>query len=66
MTPDEKEFIKKNISFGFSDKTEFPHLEEGQTIPWVAIPNMVKPDGSVRKFGLDEIIKYLKEDRKDE
>lgn len=66
MTKEEKDFIEKNISFGFADKSEFPHLKEGDTIPWVAIPNMEKPDGSMREFGLDEIIQYLKEAKNDD
>lgn len=64
MTNEERNFIKKNVSFGVSDKSEFPHLTEGEVIPWMAIPNMELPDGSLRIFNLDEVLEVIREDKK--
>ena len=45
--------------FGYATKEDFPSLEEGQEIPFVAIQNMRKPDGSIRSFEVEEILEAL-------
>lgn len=59
ITNSEKEWIKRNVSFGYATKEDFPSLEEGQAIPFVAVPNMRKPDGSIRYFEVEEILEAL-------
>lgn len=58
----EKEWIKRNVISGVATKEDFPSLEEGQEIPFVAVPNMRKPDGSIRSFGVKEIMEALRND----
>lgn len=38
LTKEEKEFIGRNVSFGYATKDDLPSLEENETIPWMAVP----------------------------
>ena len=55
----EKEWIKRNVISGVATKEDFPSLEEGQEIPFVALQNTRKPDGSIRSFEVEEILEAL-------
>ncbi len=55
----EKEWIKRNVISGVATKEDFPSLEEGQEIPFIAIPNMPLPDGTSRAFSIEEIMEAL-------
>ncbi len=55
----EKEWIKRNVSFGYATKEDFPSLEEGQEIPFVAVPNMPQLDGTTKAFSIEEIMEAL-------
>lgn len=59
ITKCEKEWIKRNVSFGYATKEDFPSLEEGQEIPFVAVPNMRMPDGTTKAFSIEEIMEAL-------
>lgn len=59
ITKCEKEWIKRNVSFGYATKEDFPSLEEGQEIPFVAVPNMRLPDGTTKAFSIEEIMEVL-------
>lgn len=59
ITNSEKEWIKRNVSFGYATKEDFPSLEEGQAIPFVAVPNMRLPDGTTKAFSIEEIMEAL-------
>ena len=55
----EKEWIKRNVIFGYATKEDFPSLEEGQEIPFIAVPNMRLPDGTIKTFSIEEIMEAL-------
>lgn len=57
----EKEWIKRNVIFGYATKEDFPSLEEGQEIPFVAVPNLRMPDGTTKAFSIEEIMEALGE-----
>ncbi len=57
LTKDEMEFLKRNLSSGTVQEGE---LGNDEPIPFVAVPNMRKPDGSLRSFILDEILEALR------
>lgn len=59
ITKCEKEWIKRNVSFRYATKEDFPSLEEGQEIPFVAVPNMRLPDGTTKAFSIEEIMEAL-------
>lgn len=44
---------------GVATKEDFPSLEEGQAIPFVAVPNMRLPDGTTKAFSIEEIMEAL-------
>ena len=56
LTKDEMEFLKRNLSSGTVQEGE---LGNDEPIPFVAVPNMRKHDGSLRSFSLDEILEAL-------
>lgn len=47
--------------FGYATKEDFPSLEEGQEIPFVAVPNLRMPDGTTKAFSIEEIMEALGE-----
>ena len=55
LTKEEKEFIGRNVSFGYATKDDLPSLEENETIPWMAVPNMPLPNGQIKKFSKEEV-----------
>lgn len=59
ITNSEKEWIKRNVISGVATKEDFPSLEEGQEIPFIAVPNMPQPDGTTKAFSIEEIMEAL-------
>lgn len=57
LTKDETEFLKRNLSSGTVEEGE---LGNDEAIPFIAIPYMRKPDGSLRSFSLDEVLEALR------
>lgn len=55
----EKEWIKRNVISGVATKEDFPSLGEGQEIPFIAVPNMRLPDGTIKAFSIEEIMEAL-------
>lgn len=63
MTKEEIEFIQKNMTSGHVTHDELPDaVPEGETIPFVAVPNM--PNG--RSFSIDEIREVLRVNKEKE
>lgn len=57
MTKEEIEFIQKNMTSGHVTHDELPDaVPEGETIPFVDVPNM--PNG--RSFSIDEILEAIR------
>lgn len=44
---------------GVATKEDFPSLEEGQEILFIAVPNMRMPDGTTKAFSIEEIMEAL-------
>ena len=59
LTKEEKEFIGRNVSFGYATKDDLPSLEENETIPWMAVPNMPLPNGQIKKFSKEEVFEAV-------
>lgn len=54
LTKDDIAWIRQNTSFGFDE------ISKGQMTPWIAVPNRVMPDGSIRKYSLEQILAALR------
>ena len=59
LTNEEKNWIRKMHTSGYATKDDFPNLGEDERIPFIAVPNMRKPDGSLRSFEVKEIMEAL-------
>ena len=59
LTKEEKEFIGRNVSFGFATKDDLPSLEENENIPWMSVPNMPLPNGQIKKFSKEEVFEAV-------
>ena len=55
----EKEWIKRNVSFGYATKEDFPSMKDDEVLPFIAVPNMPQPDGTTKAFSIEEIMEAL-------
>lgn len=56
LTKAEREFIKTNTQRGVCQAGEIGNAED---VPYIAIPNMRREDGTIREFTTDEIFEAL-------